>query len=409
MDCQDADVGRPRAAVQTQQLQQTAPGWRVRTCESAPFALCRPSHFNQRQPVRVSQFRSDGYLFHQKGDWLSLEQNLTARLDKEISDYDADRFLNTDPEKLCGYFSDKLTLDLPMIQDDGISVDQRETEIDVSHGSRAFDYGWGRHGPTYVPGTEYEFHIPFTGDANLFHVRPTTFTSSGSPMASIRDGYLICLIRGVDLAPEKVKADLNTTLAAIKQHLAWLGQSTTIWNSTLLAKVQTLVSQRRAKLLRARNAVADLGFKIRERPGAAKTYAAPVARKKVIPTIPLASSAPWKPEPTLDNAIYERILEVIANGAVLMERSPSAFHHLGEEALRTHFLFLLNGQFEGAATGETFNYEGKTDILIRQEGRNLFIAECKFWGGPKVLTETINQLLALHELARHQDRHPHLQ
>ncbi|MFB6447156.1 hypothetical protein [Bradyrhizobium tunisiense] len=53
----------------------------------------------------------------------------------------------------------------------------------------------------------------------------------------------------------------------------------------------------------------------------------------------------------------------------------------------------LNGQFEGAATGETFNYQGKTDILIRVDGRNIFIAECKFWGGPKVLLETIDQLL----------------
>jgi hypothetical protein len=32
----------------------------------------------------------------------------------------------------------------------------------------------------------------------------------------------------------------------------------------------------------------------------------------------------------------------------------------------------LNGQCEGQATGETFNYEGKTEVLIRHEGRNLF-------------------------------------
>ena len=42
---------------------------------------------------------------------------------------------------------------------------------------------------------------------------------------------------------------------------------------------------------------------------------------------------------------------------------------------------------------ETFNFEGKTDILIRVDGRNIFIAECKFWKGPKGLTDTIDQLL----------------
>lgn len=76
-----------------------------------------------------------------------------------------------------------------------------------------------------------------------------------------------------------------------------------------------------------------------------------------------------------------------------MERSPSAFKRMDEEALRTHFLVQLNGHYEGEASGETFNYEGKTDILIRSGGKNIFIGECKFWGGPKLLNDTIDQLL----------------
>jgi hypothetical protein len=31
--------------------------------------------------------------------------------------------------------------------------------------------------------------------------------------------------------------------------------------------------------------------------------------------------------------------------------------------------------FKGQATGETFNFQGKTDILIRVEGKNVSIAE----------------------------------
>lgn len=79
--------------------------------------------------------------------------------------------------------------------------------------------------------------------------------------------------------------------------------------------------------------------------------------------------------------------------AELMERSPKTFARLDEEALRDHFLLQLNGQYQGGAAGETFNFEGKTDILIREKGRNLFIAECKFWDGPAKLTETVDQLL----------------
>lgn len=106
-----------------------------------------------------------------------------------------------------------------------------------------------------------------------------------------------------------------------------------------------------------------------------------------------ASAAPFKPEPTLSDADYEHILGVVQNMVHVMERSPSAFVSMDEESLRFHFLVQLNGHYEGQTTGETFNYQGKTDILIRSEKRNIFVAECKFWGGPKKLAETIDQLL----------------
>lgn len=86
-------------------------------------------------------------------------------------------------------------------------------------------------------------------------------------------------------------------------------------------------------------------------------------------------------------------MDVISNMVAVMERSPKAFGGMKEEDLRQHFLVQLNGQYEGQATGEIFNFEGKPDILIRSEGRNIFIAECKFWNGPESITKAIDQLL----------------
>lgn len=43
---------------------------------------------------------------------------------------------------------------------------------------------------------------------------------------------------------------------------------------------------------------------------------------------------------------------------------------------------------------ETFNGQGKTDILLNVQGKVVFIAECKFWGGPKSLADAIDQLLS---------------
>ena len=116
-------------------------------------------------------------------------------------------------------------------------------------------------------------------------------------------------------------------------------------------------------------------------------------RRRIAPKLPPISTQPYKPEPALDMAEYEYILSVISNMVLVMERSPSAFRDMGEEHLRQHFLVPLNAHYEGQATGETFNYKGKTDILIRSEGRNIFIAECKFWTGPSGLGDALDQLL----------------
>jgi hypothetical protein len=90
---------------------------------------------------------------------------------------------------------------------------------------------------------------------------------------------------------------------------------------------------------------------------------------------------------------YERILSTLHNMALVMERNPETFYTIGEEAIRDHFLVQLNGIYQGQATGETFNCRGKTDIIVRLRGENIFIGECKFWSGDTKLQETLDQLL----------------
>ena len=53
---------------------------------------------------------------------------------------------------------------------------------------------------------------------------------------------------------------------------------------------------------------------------------------------------------------------------------------------------VLSPHFD-SVTGETFNKTGKTDILIRHDTANVFVAECKFWTGAKGLNKTIDQVL----------------
>ncbi|WP_214324865.1 hypothetical protein [Nonomuraea sediminis] len=74
-------------------------------------------------------------------------------------------------------------------------------------------------------------------------------------------------------------------------------------------------------------------------------------------------------------------------------RNPSGAAAMDEESIRNLLLVSLNAQFKGTAAGELFNGAGKTDILIRERDRNVFIGERKVWDGAQTVTHAIDQLL----------------
>ena len=331
----------------------------------------------------------DDYLFS-KYDWFFFKDSRIKDLENEIASWEENRLLNTSVEDLCKYLVEKYRIDVPVLDRDRIVVDQRETEVDVSRDPMRFI---DQSQPFYIPGTEIETTVPFTGDSVAFTIRPTVYSLS-PPRGNIRDGTLTFFITGVDLEADKVRLEIDQRVDHIDSYLTSLRMSAEALNSELDSIAHERIEQRCKKLLADQNLVASLGFKLKQRNDSPKTYRAPEVRRKITPVLPPASSTQYKPEPTLAEADYEHILKVIENMAQVMERSPSAFSTMDEESLRSHFLVQLNGHYEGQATGETFNYEGKTDILIRSEGKNIFIAECKYWDGPQKLTEAIDQLLS---------------
>ena len=187
---------------------------------------------------------------------------------------------------------------------------------------------------------------------------------------------------------------IQNSLNIIKTYLECLRADAQELNDLISVEARKHVEQRRQKFLADRNLVAALGFPLKRRPDAPQTYRIPEIKRRVQSRPPVTAMTPFKPEPTLDMVEYEHILSIMTNMALVMERIPESFASIGEEDLRMHFLVQLNGHYEGQATGETFNRGGKTDILIRSEGRNIFIAECKYWDGPKKLIETVDQLLS---------------
>jgi hypothetical protein len=334
--------------------------------------------------------REPNYLFSEV-DWFSFQERQKKSLSDEIAKFDGNRLLNTSIDDLCDYFVKKYHLDVPILLEDRIVADQNETQIDVSQDSMMFILD--RSQPVYVAGTKVEITIPFEGGAQAFNIRPTSF-SLIPPVAEVRGGILFLEIQGTNLQSKQVRASIDQTLSEIKRHLDILRKDAEALNNELVQLVGPSIERRKAKLLENQNLVASLGFPLKERSDSPRTFVTPEVRRKITPTLPAASTLPYKPEPTLSLNDYDHILNIIQNMARVMELSPSAFATMDEEALRSHFLVQLNGHYEGGATGETFNYGGKTDILIRVQDKNIFIAECKYWSGPKKLRETIDQLLS---------------
>lgn len=213
------------------------------------------------------------------------------------------------------------------------------------------------------------------------------------PRAVIKGNELVLRYEMPSDAPREVRPLVDKDLRAIEQHISWQRPMIDAHNTALPGLAQQAIDNRRKRLLAQSQRADALGIPVKRRDGAPQTYAIPTVRKKAAPSLPPASSAKFEPEPTWGMEQYEQALKIMQDMALVMERSPDAFKSMDEEALRQHFLVQLNGQFEGKATGETFNMSGKTDILLREGNRNVFIAECKFWKGPKAFGEAVDQLL----------------
>ncbi len=314
--------------------------------------------------------------------------NRSRRVHYEIEHLDGDQVLATSVEDWCDFFEDKFRFDVPVLREESISVDQTEEEINLSR-QPGMD---AREGPVLVQGTRTTFAVPFDGDSDLFRFRPNTFNLS-PPQGYVagQELQISYLLRGHDAAA--VRAAFDRDLSNVRDWLGWLGESVAPFNDRLRISVREDLERRQEKLLRDREMLEALGFPLRKR-GDRRSYIVDGPRKKIRPQRPTATETPFRPEPELHVDQYQEILDTVEHMVAAMERSPSAFKTMGEEDLRQQLLVGLNASFEGQATGETFNFEGKTDILIRHQGKNLFIGECKIWRGAKKLTETIDQILA---------------
>ncbi len=327
-------------------------------------------------------------IFYEKefSDYLENRRNtIISSIENEKDDY----LLNVNEEDYIEFKKSEGLIDPLEILIDDIYVSSSEQMIPAENFPGGFNIYSGKSYKKDV----IKFHIPFTGNQELLTCRPSTRLLWSIDVEVTNTEISFEIINFSDDA-EKIKREKDSNINNILQQFEHLKKDLIGYNSNLGSQIRRAFEVRKQRIKKKAGVLESLGVPIKKT-SAPATFSVPSIQKKksILVTKPEVHDVGYTPEPTLDNNVYNEILNLIHDVGKEFERLPSLYANKEEEHLRDHFLMMLEPNFKGTATGETFNKSGKTDILLRHEGLNLFIGECKFWKGIKGFHETITQLL----------------
>lgn len=326
-------------------------------------------------------------LFHDKDlhTYLNMtKEQIRTSIQTEKEDY----ILNVGHEQFIDYLVERYTISTIHILEDGIYAEEKEENVPSDQLQRHFYYGSGSQ---TVPVLYYT--IAFEGDKEMFNYRPSTFYSV-IPRAYVEQNGIIKRIPVYGNDYKRSEAEFLSFKNNLVSHIENINKDLEPFNSSLRGFINSIYESRKEELLSRRKIKSGLSIPIKKKTDMSQTFSIPnIQVKKKITVKPTKTESEFLPDPTLDDVTYNDILKIINDMGKEFERKPSVYGNKGEEDLRDHFLMLLEPHFDGSATGETFNKSGKTDILLRYDGGNVFVGECKFWTGAKGFLGTIDQLL----------------
>lgn len=298
----------------------------------------------------------------------------------------ADYLMNVNEEAYISHLKDRFSLDPLVLHLDRVQASSEERYVEPRERFASME-----------PGTKYRkqvitYHLPFSGDAGLLRFQPNPGLVWSMAIYVHDDAICFEVIDYTGVADD-IKRTADRQLGTIRTQWEHQAKQVNAFNASLEATVRQMVGERKKELMSKRSVLDQLGVPIRKSKNVPATFTVPDVRKKVF-SKPPASATVKVFTPTLAPTIYNEILQTIFDMGKTFERLPSTYADKDEPTLRDFLILQLEPRFEGSTTGETFNKAGKTDILIRYEKANIFVAECKFWEGKAQHFKTIDQLLS---------------
>ncbi len=327
-------------------------------------------------------FEIDGFAFFKKReDELKKEINSLTKEDLKNSDDSLNILLKTKH------------LIKTIVFEEHYQVDKGEIDINVRNDPRfiAFIDRDTNKEPIYRRGRLIEIHLPFSCDNHLFKIKPSSF-SPVLPKARISNELIFefRFISEVD-KPEEFKKKINSEINLTKRYASWLNKDITSFNNRIDSIISSNLRLRRKKLskddeflekldLPKKGTEIKIGFVKPEKKLNLKIVEEKIEKKEI--------------EFILEEETYDEIIRYVDSLGINLERSSQRVRNLDEESLRDTFLMALNSVYKGKASGEAFNKSGKTDICIKHDDNNIFIAECKIWRGDKYFKDGLDQLFS---------------
>jgi hypothetical protein len=297
---------------------------------------------------------------------------------------------DADAEQWAAHLAEKFALDPPVLIEEGIEVqDFGEVDVDAT-GMPGVSYSISEWGQQIIrPGRGFRLVMPVAGRADLLEYGP----SAGAAIveAAIEGGVIYRRWEWpIDRGTQALDDEIKHVMAQVREGAKRVAAEVVQYNGGLAAFATQVIAEGRAELGRHSDFLSGLTVPVRPREDAPKQFSLPeIERRK--PRSPLAP----KPEPVSGPELgkfYAEILDVVRSRGRGMERTPAGFADREEEHLRDDLLVSLNQAYLGQAGAEMFNLSGKTDLLLRVQDHNAFIAECKWWSGVKDMGKALDQL-----------------
>ncbi len=331
-----------------------------------------------------------------KYDMYRLGNATKETLKKEIMNEKKDYILRVDEDQYLDSLTGKFTIEKIRLLEANIIAKNDSRMIRLLDFPDYSRFLYGEDPYCKVEKQIITYKIPFEGDRDMLHVRPTTWLSV-LPRGKVGNNSIELEYILGDVSQEeilKVKQKYERDLDILKKYIEYLGKDVDKINSELYDTAKSTFKKRKDDFLKTDDLLSLLNVPIAKSTNNETYSVSPIKKKKSVYINKPVVNTKEPLEPSISIEIYNDITNTINNVGKQFERCPSVYAGKEEEHLRDHILMMLSSNFElGEATGETFNKNGKTDIMVKYKGNNVFVGECKFWKGEKGFIDTISQIL----------------